>query len=254
MKNNHVLIVIILLLCVLAGCRTPDSIYYPQTNSTNGDETAVYSDILTDYRNLIDFRLSDAFMTDWNNGNIPRFSEQMESALKDEYCERTTYEMSIGEKWSNMIVEMTAGIDLPQKSNYGYFLADINEDSFPELFWVRSDQMLLAIFSVQNGRPVLLDACWHGYKCVLTDVGMLYTRADGGAGYITFGIRQLSEEINLLVVKEFGAEGGNAETGTLFYEITETGKVSINEARFNQLIQDYPFAMSEFWYSKIYWL
>ena len=211
----------------------------------------LYIDILADYEKIVEFRLSDTFESDWNSGRIIAVSDTLLHAQNDENEERATYGLPLNVKWSYMLVDMTDELENPKKSSFGYILKDINGDSIPELFWVREDGVVLAVFAVRDKQPVLLDAFWPRYDCVITNKGELYTLAAGGAGYDNYDIRSLTSSGKLSVVKSFGSEGWSAETGVQYYELISGEKTSISESQFYALLQEYPFRHGSSW-EKVY--
>ena len=207
----------------------------------------VYTEILEDYKKIVDSRLSDSFEYDWNSGKRIALGNVLLNAKNDELDERSTYGNSLDLKWSYMLVDMTDAIENPEKSSFGYFLKDLNDDSIPELFWVRSDGVVLAVFTIHNAQPVLLDAFWPRYKCVITSKDELYTFSSGGAFYNDYDIRILTSEEKLSSIKTFGLAGEASESGVQYYEVVDGAKVSVGEARFNSLLEEYPFISGIKW-------
>lgn len=179
MKRITALLVCLLIL--LCGC----SEQVKDDSFAQSQSCALYDDIIEDYRNIVSFRLLDDFEYLWNYGEFIELSEPLLNAL-------TVSGSDLDYRWSNMIVEMPTA-DSTQ-SSFGYILTDINDDNCPELFWVRDDHTVLAVFTVHDEQIVLLDAFWSRYVCVITDDGKLYTRSSGGADITDYELRDLSSD------------------------------------------------------------
>lgn len=200
-------------------------------------QMSLYSDILADYRALVEFRLSDSFESDWNSGNEIAFSNTLTQAIQGDTVTR----------WLNMIVDMKDGLEQSEISSFGYLIHDIGGDATPELFWLREDGTILAVFTVQNDRVLLLDAFWPRYRCVVSDENWLYTQGSSGAAYTDWTVRELTSEGNLRILAQFGTDGESPEAETQYYEIKNATKVSIGEERFQELTLQYPFEMGTSW-------
>lgn len=142
-------------------------------------------------------------------------------------------------RWSCSVAELPS-IDSTIES-FGYILTDINSDGCPELFWVRDDHTVLAVFTVYNNRVILLDAFWARYCCVVTDDGMLYTRASGGASIIEYEIKELSADATLTTKAGFSMYNDELT------EYIDGEYVPIDNSRFDQLLIEYPFENSQRW-------
>lgn len=253
-------LIIIVLLLFLVACESSVLDNTDSQNSSGTESTTLdsikseaveyphfyeYEDIIADYELLVDYRLSEAFEDNWNEGIMPQLSNLMERALDDGLHERSTHGMSLIGKWSNMIVGMTDGLSCPLKGSFGYFFADINRDEMPELFWVREDWTILAVFTIENGQPILLDAFYPKYKCVVANGGELITLSHGGANYLDYAVRVLSESGNLKLVMQFGIDGGSFETGNQYYEMRSEEMMKISQERFDDLLAEYPFELGD---------
>lgn len=254
MKLRRLLVLITLISLLLLGCNDARSL---STDETSGLENGtpmnidaynnIYAEILEDYERIVDFRLSDGFEDEWNSGNSINLCSVLLRAKYDVFEERATHGNTLNVKWNYMLVEMTDELDVAEKSSFGYILKDLNNDSIPELIWVRNDGVMLAVFTIRNNTPILLDAFWPRYKCVITDNGELYTFSSSGAFYSSYDIRLLTSKGELTLVKSFGLDGGESESGIQYYEVVDGTKVAVGEARFNSLLDDYPFISGTKW-------
>ena len=192
----------------------------------------LYGEILNEYQTLIEHRVQDSFKSDWTNG---LYSEGL--ALKNAIPDENGLDL----KWGYMLWDMTAGLDDVTTDSFGYTIKDINADGSPELLWIREDATLLAIFTICDDEVHLLDAFWPKHKGVVTKEGKLYSITSGGAAFNYYEIAGLSTEGCFVIEKEFGMNGGSAETGTLYYEVIDTEEISVPEERFDELLSVYPF-------------
>lgn len=202
-----------------------------------------YTEVIEDYKNIVEFRLSDNFNSEWNNGNFGIYYKY--------------HNVDIHGDFSNMIVEMLPYDQEATVASYGYVLKDINNDTIPELFWVCGEldsiYSIRAIFTIAEGKAQLLDAFWSRYKCVITDEGELYTMGSGGAAYTEYELRVLDKNsAHLTTTKEFGTDYDHENNLALYY-VSEGEKEYISKDRFDELLTDNPYESgSEFLKSNVY--
>lgn len=245
MKRICGLVAMICSVCLLISCRGgSDNVENPSADKQSVSQTAeIYADILRDYKTIVYKRLS----TDWDNNSqgilLPsyvKFNETDDTQLYDG--------VPLSMRWSNMIIEMTSGMSAPQEASFGYILWDMNADDVPELFWVKEDYSLLAIFTYYEDTVVLLDAFWPRYQGVITDNGELYTRGSGGATYTYFLARSLTKERKWERQALFGIDGWNEEAKTEQYiEWVNGEKTVIDKARFETLLAQRAFVNGAEW-------
>lgn len=234
----------ILVSLLLCGCHSGQSSKSSTTTTsqhikptvTIGD-ASFYAEVLQDYETIVHFRLSDTFEENWNNDCFPTISTALTVAIQE----------NPDVEWSNTIVEMTTGLDKPTISSFGYIFRDINNDDFPELFLVREDYAIIAIFTNKNGKLVLLDTFWPKYECIITNEEELYIRTSGGATYTDYTIQALTAQGNLLKTKQFGFEEISAEGKPLYYEVVNDVKQPIGEDHFDELLRENPFEFGSDW-------
>lgn len=185
--------------------------------------------VATSYDDLI-IKLSDSVSA--------LFSDDFEEELEDGEYTSPTGEMD--DKWIAMLKDAKADFKNVDENAFGYKLIDLNSDSNTELLFMRSDDRLLAVFTLSHGKPMLVDAFNRSYQCVVRDTGELYTitvRDDGGYDY---KINTLNPSTDTLVnTVSFGTEG------TICYEKQETGTYTTSTERIAELCEKYPFEMSE---------
>lgn len=166
------------------------------------------------------------------------FSDDFEENLKDgEYTSPTG---ELDDKWMEMLNDAKADFPNVDENAFGYKLADLNSDSSTELLFMRSDNKLLAVYTLSAGKPVLLDAYNRSYQCVVRDSGELYTlkvRDDGGYDYKVYTLNPSTS--TLVNTVSFGTEG------TISYESIEGTIYTTSEERLSELREEYVFEMSK---------
>lgn len=249
MKNiSYITITFAMIIAFLfCGCRDAEQAELASSTtvpSTEGDSNSVamlfYAKVLQDYEMLVSFRLSENFESSWNSDQVPALSAALASAIRD----------NPEAEWSNMVVGMPEGLENPTVSSFGYILKDMNRDDFPELFLVREDHAILAIFTCGNGQLVLLDAFWSKHEGILTDENSMMIRTSGGAAYTDYVVKILDPEGHMVQVKQFGTDGYSEDAETLYYEITDNGRNTIERNRFSALLLEYPFEFGSEWLSQ----
>lgn len=173
-----------------------------------------------------------------------KLSQTVEALFETDFEEKLEageYRCPTGEQsenWNSMLRDAKAELPNVDKKHFGYKIIDINSDSIPELFFMRSDGTVLAIFNIDEGRPRLLE-CFNGtYRCVVMDSGELYTvntREDG----VEYKISTLLPAGGLAVTVSFGTEGETC------YELVGGEKDSVTAERITELCAIYPFESSE---------
>ncbi len=241
MKNIKPYIVMLCVISILFfGCQSIP-IY---NESGQNDIPGEYSETIKDYKKLVDFRLSEDFESGYNSGKFAEINEDLKADLNISNVNADNSYVSLQYKWDNMIADMFGNIEAPTVESFGYILKDLNGDGTRELIWVSSDySVIFAVFTVRDGKPQLLDAFWSRYRCVVLDSGTLYTLGSGGADTFTYEKSEidLSEETGLKAIKQFGSENGN------YYETVDGDSVTIDKARFDELLSEYPFEFGETW-------
>lgn len=141
------------------------------------------------------------------------------------------------EKWKAMLLSAKANFTGVDENAYGYRLIDINADGNAELLFTRSDDQLLAVFTVHGDKVVMLDAySVMDYLCVLMDTGELYSMNVDTSGGYQYQISALNPSTaSLFVSQSFGTENG------ICYESVEGTIYTTSEERIKELRQKYPF-------------
>lgn len=255
-KCVSVVVALMMILTLFSGCAGETKQVVSTTTSSTTSPTkapgqpvqtmpAAYEEILEDFRTLIEWKLTEGFYEKWNEGLIvePRLSENLSTQLTDR--EELN---ALGGRMYDMALEMIAGYDDREStvSAFGYILKDINDDDTPELFWVRKDRTLLAVFTVCDGKAKLLDAFWNRYPCKILDDNRLYLNYSAGTGYLDFEILKLDNSGNSVNDLSFGLEDPG-DAATYWEQVADTERIEISEERFNELEVQYPFEWGSTW-------
>ena len=226
----------ILLVCLIAGIAIAVIFLTDPLKEAEPEDLPLeeprYAVIIEDFDKLVSYRLSENFEVSWNRGESIVCSEELGKALSAD----------VSHRWWTMLLTMVQGLDSPTHDSFGWILYDMNKDSTPELFFVREDHSILAVFTIVNDEPMLVDAFWNRYKGVITENGELYTMSSGGADENTYEIKSLDKTGNLTDVNSF-----QMTHGVLINSFYDSNNEPISEEKFNMLLEEYPFELPEFW-------
>lgn len=203
------------------------------------DYMLLYNEIIKDYVELIVYRFSADF-DPANAFDLPHISDTLKETLSDLG--------DLASAWENMVTELPASYVAELPNYYGTVLHDLNGDNIPELFWVRNDHSIVAVFTCKGDRVILLDAFWPRYQGFITEDGILYTHSSSGATEHQCCIHSLGTESVLMSSCLFGSEG-DSSGAVKYYEYSGTSKSQIAESRYEDLLGLYPYENSPFWQS-----
>ena len=176
---------------------------------------------------------------------ILKLSETVDQLFSDDFdkeLEKGSYTSPTGElndKWTAMLRDAKTDFKNIDENAFGYKMVDVNSDSSAELFFVRSDGRLLAVFTMYEGAPLLVDAYNRSYQCVLRDTGELYimtVRSDGGYDFKINALNSSTGALNNTI--SFGQEG------SICYEMIEGSIYTTSNERLSELRNEYPFEHS----------
>ena len=162
------------------------------------------------------------------------FAEDFETKVGEEKYPSPTGEHT--EKWKAMLLDAKADFHNIDANAFGYKLIDINSDSSPELIFCRTDDRILAVYTIHNGKATLVDAYNRSYSCSLLDTGELYSltmRDDGGYDN---DIATLNHSTGTLYVTvHFGI------SDNICYETINGTVLTTSNDRITELREQYPF-------------
>lgn len=237
-------IVIFLVFTTLVGCASTISTVEPATSNTSSKDFVTeiipeqYAHVLVQYEEIIEIWNSDDEVEGY-----PNFTEIMEN---DKYPKPYGSE---NYPWFEMLVDGK----YPKTAEYGYILKDINGDGIAEMFWVRDDYTLLAVFTIVEGRAITIGAYSSKNKAIVLDTGEIYQFVVGGANIGEHSILSLASGGNKLsVVKTVGSAPND-----IYYQIIDGEKINIEKVKFDEYMKLYPVAATptESWKAnKILWI
>lgn len=254
-KSVSVVVILMMILGLFSGCASEVTNTTATTGTTSSTKPPVtqpqtlptaYEETLEDFKTLIEWKLTEGFYEKWNDGFLvePRLSNSLTEQLAD-----TADQDTLDDRMSTMVFEMIGGHSDRESSlkSFGYILKDINGDDVPELFWMREDRTLLAVFTVCDGKAKLLDAFWYRYPCKMLDDNRLYLNYSAGTGFLSFEILKLDQSGTLVNDLSFDCNIPGGDAGEYWEQIGDAEPVAISEERFDQLVEQYPFEWGSAW-------
>jgi len=138
----------------------------------------------------------------------------------------------------------------PYGLNCGYAIKDLNDDGIEELILLTEDYIVLAIFSMVDGDPILLGDYIPRGSCWIDSDGLLHLNGSGGADYTTNAVYQIADGgAELVLIIEFGTDGvewvGDVAV-TNYYKIINGERVESSEAEYEALGEQYGKYLGEF--------
>ena len=208
----------------------------------------LYEIALADYRNIVNYRLSPEY--DSNDFQLT-FSEELLSALDyvalvlTRYAglgDHDSYATLILDDWYFMIHEMLPANQVPSIDAFGYALWDMNGDGTPELFWMRNDGYILAVFTVYQDELILLRSSYSRGYVWISEEYRLACQVSGGAATTSIAVDDLKEYIGAMIpvtVKGIYSDYDELpSTDIIYYEILEGEYFTISEERFYTLLEE----------------
>ena len=115
---------------------------------------------------------------------------------------------------------------------FGYAVRDINEDGIPELFILYEDDysddyFITALYTIRDGRVVLVGAYWSRHRCTLAEDGTVYINSSSGAddsSCVSYSLRRRTGELRLIerYSNMYDPDISAAEAGLVFYPLAGT--------------------------------
>ena len=189
-----------------------------------------YQPIIEEYRKYIDYAL--------NNG--------IENAPESNISEFSGYNFWYGVcLWYSMWrYSSLNNDDFDRRNSFGYALKDLNENGSTELILLLKDYTVLAVFSLVDNKPNLLDIFWNRHSCVIYDSGLLYTHSSGGANYWDYKIQRISQDDSeLLFVEQYGDNG--SYTGDGYYKMVNGEEYPISESELEEALKRIRYILFE---------
>ena len=254
-------VVFLLLMCLLAGCGIRNEIKEETQNHTHNvqestAETTVttlptentgtteatkspeiqwpggapylsaYWDAICDYKTILEHRLSKK----WDlEKPLPDFSDTFQEALDKD---------TISDDFLRTMIFEAVHFDDDRLKDFGYILYDLDGNKIPELFWVRKDYSIVAVFTYYKEELRILDMYWSRYRGNIADNGQYFTCGSDGAADNSCNIYILNKGKLEEVFCFYRSSDGKADT-VGYYETASKVKIEIDEARFKNLSADF---------------
>ena len=128
-----------------------------------------------------------------------------------------------------------------RKEAFGYALRDLNGNGKDELVLTFHNYFdgytVLAIFSMTDGKPILLDSFQPRYRCTIDSDGTLFVRGSSGAAYLDNYIYIISQDgSELVLIDGFGTYGWDAEKEeTIYYKIINGEMIRVSREEITTL-------------------
>ena len=238
--------------CILAmsmlipGCsQTPATADSPKIHTLESekpqDYSALYADAINDYERIVEFRLSQNFEENYNNGRRPALTKEWPNYVLP--CDGlATEESDARYRWNCMLIDMLDYINEPTKESFGYIFTDLSEDGIPELVWISIDYRIFCIFTIVDDQVRLVDSFWSRYACVIQETGELYILKNGGATNNVYAIARIRNDTGSVISQiEFGQEDG------IYYKKGNNQYYVLTEQEYEELCNEYPFVISDIW-------
>ena len=162
--------------------------------------------------------------------------------------EKTYYDMfdistEAERKWLDVLIT-SSYLALPKSGkvqydcSLGYTLKDLNNNGSNELILLYQGYVtkVIAIFSLFDGKPVLLYRYWDRYKCAISHEGELFITGSNGAAMTSYSKYVISHDGSRLeLVSEYGTNGFDESNNTLYYNLVNGEKVNITETEYENL-------------------
>lgn len=195
----------------------------------------LYRTILSDYRRMVDYRLSSHYL----GGTLPEISSTLQNALEEPpMTHRGTYYPST--RLGFMLTEADYYGSSLTIDSFGYSLWDMNGDGTPELFWLRDDGCILAVFTIYQDELLILDAFHSRYDGWITEDYRLATRISGGASSTKILVYDLSNSGDMLtVIRGVSLSSlGSIPNEIVYHEISGCEVIPITEDQFYALSEE----------------
>lgn len=227
-KKYHTIILVILIVMqfnLLSACKLNKVSSALKSNSSINSVvektwTVDYLSIIQEYQIFAEYLIND----------------DIESALDNNIFNSPDENLSYN--WGNMLAETSIWYYRDFKKDrdaFGYALTDLNNDGNDELILLLKDYTVLAIFSIFNNYPKLIDAYWPKHRCAIFDSGAIYTLSSSGAADWYYTIQEItSDSIELITLEEYGMHEN------YYYKLIDGEKNRINKSEFDEIKERYP--------------
>jgi len=196
-----------------------------------------YSSVLRGYQEFYDFLIAyDPKSTDVIIPvNVLGTSTTDDVVLYDLYCMMAEVNLLL-----NHLSQYNPRIPKTQDA-IGYAFKDLNGDGNPELILLLQNYTVLAIYTISDCQPKLLDAYWPRHCCGIDSSGLIYVNSNSSAWACSFSTYQVSPDgSSMLLISEFGVEVDGSPADAFDYQIVDGEKQTISQAEYDDLFSKFP--------------
>lgn len=203
-----------------------------------------YEELRGDLKKLIGFNAKEPLSENWYAELAKGGFSDTAKSIAAEYSEEDFIA-----RFSGAMTEFFGSEEKKSPERFGCIEFDLNQDGTPELFWVREDHSILAVFTYWENKAVLLDAFWSRYEGFVSEKGELYGWGSSGDRDHRCSIYELNSQGELESVKSFssGTDFFGDPTKVNYFETTGSQRQSIPSSRFEELSKEYPKEQSKAW-------
>ncbi len=168
--------------------------------------------------------------------------------IVEEYADDFNFQNETEYTWLSSLLKSTRSLH-PENSciSRGYSIGDINGDGVDELILLHEDYTLVAIFSLSNEKPVLLqNFLWLDRVGVIDTEGMIHTYDHG----VSSGVYKISENCNTLeLIAKIKSEHNENDDTWSYYEYLNGEKVSISRDQYYDYVLYSPLFKPQHYFS-----
>lgn len=205
--------------------------------------TKAYGELTEDFKKLLTFGADGTLSENWYDELIKTDFSDTAKAIAAEYSRE-----DFTAQFEGAMTELFTS-DEKSAEKFGTVEYDLNKDGTPELFWVKADHSIVALFTYGEGGAKLLDAFWSRYKGFVSEKGVLYSWGSSGARNDRCSILQSGANGEWIVKEGFSSEPDlfGDPTKTNYFEFSDSQKKRITASRFEELSKEYPPKHSSLW-------
>ncbi len=161
----------------------------------------------------------------------------------EEYAAKYSFDNMTEKEWMNDVFHAAHLLNYSRELGYGYSLGDINGDGTDELVYLLRDHTVLAIFTMCEGQPRLLDAFWDRYRGYINEQGYILTFGSDsafGSSRIVYEISPNNRELD--VVAELHINYDDSGEANIYYNVFDAdGPSYITEEELKAIENADPF-------------
>ena len=229
------LLILTLLLSTLIACNatqnninttTENTVEY--TESTTTDDTLDYDDIITMYKQIVNFYPS--YTEDKMLSNICDGIDTIHGEKTKEL-----YEKLFISGYRFYFEEYACQYQEDGRNYFGYTITDINKNGSEELILLTDLYDIIAVFSMEENQPqLLLDNYERNYYCRIDEQGRFYTQRYEAHNLYT-QIYSLNEHDNLVLDEKYLCVRYNYHDHDECYDITNEEEIRISKSEWSEL-------------------